>query len=146
MSAWTIRLSDEKSFNRFVKKLSPYEEAVLFAAIDYILKPLGDDICSGEWGKPLGQGLYEFRVRQSLAAIYSGAGLTEEELPANAKLPHSSVLLRVFCTFEGSEVVLLLGGYNKGKDPSKRRQQVEIKKARTRLTKHKEAQKRQAAR
>jgi hypothetical protein len=43
------------------------------------------------------------------------------------------VLLRVFFHSYGKRVVLLLGGYNKGKDPSERRQQREIATARKRL-------------
>jgi hypothetical protein len=37
-----------------------------------------------------------------------------------------TVLLRVFCTFYGTRVVLLLHGLNKGEDNSSRRQQREI--------------------
>lgn len=33
------------------------------------------------------------------------------------------VLLRVFVHFYGDKVILLLGGYDKGKDPKERRQQ-----------------------
>jgi hypothetical protein len=36
----------------------------------------------------------------------------------------------VFVHFHGSRVVLLLGGYDKGKDPSERRQRREIAQAR----------------
>jgi len=41
-----------------------------------------------------------------------------------------SVLLRVFCTFYGDKIVLLYHGYNKKADPSEKRQQREIVKAR----------------
>jgi hypothetical protein len=40
------------------------------------------------------------------------------------------ILLRVFVHFHGSRMVLLLGGYDKGKDPGERRQQREIDRAR----------------
>lgn len=139
---WSVEILDEKQFDRFVKKLGPYEEVVLFAAIDHILKPLGIDICNGEWGKALGDGLYEFRVRRSLAAIYSAAGLDEDDLPSDVKTPNKEVLLRVFCTFHGAKVMLILSGYDKKKDPSEKRQQREIKKARRLLKKWREQQKR----
>ena len=58
----------------------------------------GIDICSGEWGKPLGKGLYEFRVRRSFNAVRSLAGLDRSAGPG-ADRP---VLLRVFCTFHGN--------------------------------------------
>jgi hypothetical protein len=40
------------------------------------------------------------------------------------------VLLRVFCTFYGDRIVLLYHGYNKKADPSEKRQNREIAKAR----------------
>lgn len=142
MSTWTLELFDAKQFDRFVKKLGPYEEVVLFAAIEHFLKPLGQDICNGEWGKALGEGLFEFRVRRSLSAIYSAAGLDETEFPDDIKTPHREVLLRVFCTFHGSKIVLILSGYDKRRDPSPSRQQREIKKARSLLKRWKEQRKR----
>ena len=52
------------------------------------------------------------------------------------------VLLRVFCTFHGDRVVLLLGGYDKGRDPSDKRQQKEIARARKLLKQWQEDQRR----
>jgi hypothetical protein len=43
------------------------------------------------------------------------------------------VLLRVLCHAYGSRVILLLAAYDKGADPSKKRQQREIATARRRL-------------
>ncbi|MGO1971578.1 MAG: hypothetical protein ACTH2Q_01340 [Propionibacteriaceae bacterium] len=43
------------------------------------------------------------------------------------------MLLRVFCTFHGRRIVLLFSGYDKKKDPSKRRQEREIARARKAL-------------
>jgi hypothetical protein len=43
------------------------------------------------------------------------------------------VLLRVFCHAHGHRVILLLAGYDKGADPSRKRQQREIDVARRRL-------------
>jgi hypothetical protein len=40
------------------------------------------------------------------------------------------VLLRVFVHFYGDKVILLLDGYDKGKDPKARRQQREVAQAR----------------
>jgi len=44
------------------------------------------------------------------------------------------ILLRVYCHAYGDKVVLLLAGYNKQSHPSKKRENVEIKLARQRLT------------
>lgn len=111
----------------FADQLSSYEQAVLAAAVEQVLEVVGIDICQSEWGKALGQGLFEFRVRQSLHAVRT-FGMIDP--PAATPGEDQTVLLRVFVTFHGAKVVLLLHGYNKGKDPSPRRQNAEITKAR----------------
>ena len=50
-----------------------------------------------------------------------------------AQTPRADVLLRVFRHAMGDRVILLLGGYDKGGDPSPRRQAREIEVARRRL-------------
>lgn len=116
-------------FDVWFNKLPQYEQAVVDAVIEHILTPLGRDICNTEWGKPLGDGLYEVRIRRTLTAIRTwgatqgvGGGPQERQ-----------VLLRLFVTFHGSRVVLLFHGYDKGKDPSVRRQKREIAQARKML-------------
>ena len=42
-------------------------------------------------------------------------------------------MLRVFCHAYGDKVVLLLAGYDKGDDPSNKRENTEIELARQRL-------------
>jgi len=49
-------------------------------------------------------------------------------------------LLRVFCHAHGEKVVLLLGGYDKGREPSAKRQNVEIKRVKQRLVRWKAQQ------
>lgn len=80
-------------------------------------------------GKALGQGLYEIRIRHSVKNLKNLARNSGSELALNAG-ENSPVLLRVFCTFHGKKIVLLLGGYNKQRDSSKKRQETEIKRAR----------------
>lgn len=46
---------------------------------------------------------------------------------------HQKILLRVFMSFHGKKLVLLLHGYDKGKNDSKKKQQEEIEIARRRL-------------
>lgn len=122
---WSIEYEGE-AFDRFVFALPEYERTVLTAAFDHVLTVHGIDICAGEWGKPLGKGLYEFRIRRSLNAILTLAGLDAATIHGADR----SVLLRVFCTFHGDRIVLLLHGYDKLRDPSPKRQQKEIAKAR----------------
>lgn len=127
--SWSVEY-EGPTFETFLSSLPEYEQAVLIAALEHVLARYGPDICAGEWGRPLGGGLYEFRIRKSLKAILSAAGVEYRKPGADR-----TVLLRVFCTFYGSRIVLLFHGYDKKKDPSARRQQKEIKKAATLLRK-----------
>lgn len=125
---WTIEYHDD-ALERFVRSLPRYEQRVLYAALVNVLQVCGIGICSGEWGKPLGGGLYEFRVRKSLHTILAIAG-ENSDVSVGTDRP---VLLRVFCTFYGNRIVLLFHGYDKRRDPSARRQAREIAKARKML-------------
>lgn len=89
------------------------------------LGEFGLDICQTEHGKHLGKGLFELRIRHDEHVIRgkSGAGPGKR----------GEVLLRIFCHAYGQRVMLLLGGYDKGKDASSRRQSREIEVARQRL-------------
>ena len=120
---WHVEVASE-DFARFARSLHEYEQAVLDVAVREVLAVEGQAICESEWGKALGRGLYEFRIRKSLDAILKLTGVVRTR---GGRQP---VPLRVFCAFERGRVVLLLGGYDKGKDPSGRRQQREISAAR----------------
>lgn len=122
---WSTEYDDAR-FERFFLSLSGYQQAVLTAAIEHFLAVYGPDICAGDWGKPLGEGLYEFRVSKSLRAIYSAAGVERDADPGDDR----KVLIRLFCTFYGKKVVLIFHGYDKGRSPSPKQQQVEIARAR----------------
>ena len=117
--------------------LSDVELAALLSALEHILSHLGVGVCGTEWGKQLGDGLFEFRIRHTAAEIARMHGQNTEDLPRGEK-----VLLRVFCHAYGAKIVLLLNGYDKGADPSNRRQQREIATARARLTKFRETRRR----
>ena len=121
--AWTIEVASG-DFACFARSLREYEQVVLDAAITKVLAIEGPAICESEWGKAVGRGLYEFRIRKSLDAILKTRGV------AQARGGKRPVLLRVFCAFERGRVVLLLGGYDKRKDSSGSRQQREIAAAR----------------
>jgi Phage derived protein Gp49-like (DUF891) len=71
---------------------------MLGTALREILQQQGISVCGSPFGKQLGGGLFEFRLRED------------------------DVLMRVFCHAHGSQIVLLLSGYDKGKDPGGRRQ------------------------
>lgn len=141
MATWTPEAfeADDGSipFERFVDELDDAKAAALDVAIARVLAERGIDLVRTEWLKALGEGLHEFRIRHSAAETARMFGGD----PATVR-PPGAVLLRVFVHFYGSKVVLLLGGYDKGDDPSPRRQQREIKQARRLLTQFRERQRR----
>ena len=129
---WTIEAWEDdrgrSPFASWLTSLSPYDQAVVRAALRFIVAPLGIDICSTGWGKPLGKGLYEIRVHSSLYALMTWGQPDPES--AEDYRDNQVVLLRLFCTFHGHRIVFLFQGYDKGADPSERRQAREIAQAR----------------
>ena len=129
-------------FERFVDDLSDFKFIALDTAIDRVLSVRGIDLVRTEWLKALGEGLHEFRVRHEadeIARMFGGEAAEVDGQP-------EKVLLRVFVHFYGHKVVLLLGGYDKGDDPKKRRQQREVTEARRLLGQFKERQRRERRR
>ena len=97
------------------EELTVARRRALGYALWCVLQQMGVGVCGTEFGRQLGRGLFEFR----LSAVPAGES--------------ASVLLRVFCHATADRVVLLLAGYDKGADPSPRRQRREIDIARRRL-------------
>ena len=93
-----------------------------------ILQEEGVVVCRGPYSKQLSGGVFEFRLRHDAAEILQALGRRFHPEPGGER-----ILLRVFCHAHGDQVILLLGGYDKGRDPSRRRQQQEIELARRRL-------------
>lgn len=113
------------------RELSVRQRRLLGVAMYHHLQRFGAGVCASEFGKALGEGLYEFRVRHDLPELLRRAGI--EHRPGGDDGPLERVLLRVFFAVHGDRVVLLLGGYDKAKAPSDKRQQREIETARARL-------------
>lgn len=74
----------------------------------------GKDITQSGYVKPLGQGLFELRVDHDVAEL---AQIFGADLSTRPGLAADAILLRVFCTFYGDKIVLLLSGLDKGADP-----------------------------
>jgi len=122
--------------------LSPVKKAAFKAAVEIVLSGQGIDVVRTEFGKALGDGLYELRIRQSGDEIRQRvAGLPSHDL---GRRPHEAVLLRVFFCTDGPRIILLMSGYDKGRHSSTRRQSKEIEKARTYMRAHREAKQRAA--
>jgi hypothetical protein len=144
---WTVEVftadNGRAPFTTFADDLSDFTFTALDAAIQHVLAVRGIDLMSTEWLKALGHGLHEFRVRHTADEI---AHMFADEPTGEKPGPGESVLLRVFVHFHGQKVVLLLSGYDKGDDPSSKRQQREIAAARKYLTAWKEQEARRRAR
>ncbi len=100
--------------NWITDELDRHARRALGTAMRQILQEQGIGVCGSPFGRQLGDGLFEFRLRE-------------------ADLLEADLLLRVFCHAHGERLILLLGGYDKAQDPSKRRQKAEIAAARGRL-------------
>jgi putative component of toxin-antitoxin plasmid stabilization module len=139
---WTIEFFEDdqgrQPAREWLQSLDSLKRASAIAAIEVVLAELGLDVCATEYGKPLGSGMFEFRIRHDEAVIRSKAG-------GEGDGERGEVLLRIFCHAYGQRIVLLLGGYDKGAAPSHRRQDREIEKARGRLRSFKLQQSRRRA-
>jgi hypothetical protein len=115
---------------RFIDSLSNNKRDALIAALRQILARQGLDVCRSEWGKQLGGGLAEFRLRHDEREVLAREGIAEPYLPESSP---EKILLRVFFHAHGKRLILLLSGYDKGARPSTRHQQREIERARNHL-------------
>jgi len=111
--------------------LTEHKRAAAMRALSIVLADQGIGVAQSEFGKAVGGGLYEFRIRHSAQEIVEKfrPGMIARLGP----FPDDAVLLRVFFHPHGDRLILLLAAYDKGADPSENRQQREIKIARKRL-------------
>lgn len=133
MENWTVEFFEDAWGRMPVmrwmeKELDEFQRVAADAAITRILTKEGINLAGTQWMKPLGDGLYEFRVRHTSEEINS---LYKPSSKANGV--HRPLLLRFFLSFHGKKIILLLSAYDKGKASSKHRQQSEIEIARKRL-------------
>ena len=106
---WQIEIHDDFRYAEFLASLLP-DQALEVAFFLEAIRGYSDlSAAPRSWVKPLGSGLFEFRIQ--------GHGL----------------LVRVFFAYKKGKIILLLGAYNKGGDSSKKRQNQEISLAKKRL-------------
>jgi hypothetical protein len=103
------------------EELTLAKRQALGYAMQIVLQRLGVAVCGTEFGKQLGGGLFEFRLRSDLR---------DRVRPGEEA---GRFLFRVFCHAHGDRLILLLAAYDKGEDPSPRRQNAEIALARSRF-------------
>jgi hypothetical protein len=140
--AWTLEFCEEDGREPvldFLRGLDRVKEQALAAALRNVLAYEGIGVCGSSWGKWVqgAPGIFEFRVRHDAATILRERGLP---VPADIDTAHRDILLRVFCHAHGKKIVLLLAAYDKGKEPSSKRQNAEVKRATQRLTRWKASQ------
>jgi hypothetical protein len=112
--------------------LTPAQRRTIGVAMFEILQHEGQNVVESEFGKALGEGLYEFRVRQHASQILKRTG-REQATHGPETGTDEKILLRVFFHPHGDKLILLVGGYDKGANPAERHQQKQIELARKRL-------------
>jgi len=94
-------------FRRWINSLPPGQADVVLEAVVDQLAVRGPNVCFDHWGRNLGGGLYECRIRRQ------------------------HITLRVFFCTDRGRVIVLLGGFDKGHQP--KRQSTAITVARRHL-------------
>jgi phage-related protein len=114
----------------WLRSLDATKRRSMGVALYEVLQHMGIDVCETEFGKNLGRGVFEFRVRQTASEILARRGHPKR---SGRDPDKADILLRVYCHAYGEKVVLLVAAYDKGKDPSRKRENSEIALARRRL-------------
>jgi putative component of toxin-antitoxin plasmid stabilization module len=114
---------------RWLRGLTPRKRRAMGVALYEILQHEGPNVVGTNFGKPIGGGIFEFRLDQDATEVLARKGKrAKPETSEPAK-----ILLRVFCHAHGNKIVLLLAGYDKGERPSPHHQQEQIEVAKQRL-------------
>ncbi|MHB8876717.1 MAG: hypothetical protein ACYC8T_23730, partial [Myxococcaceae bacterium] len=107
------------------RELTPAERRAVTAALRELVAALGQDICKTDFGKNLGGGLIEPRLRQTEEQIRKRAGAPPPS-EAHPEDDDAEILIRVFFHPHGQKKALVLHGYSKGKNSTKSHQQKKI--------------------
>lgn len=129
---------DEPALRWLREELGSTQKRAIGVAMHEILCHEGVDVCQGEFGKALGDGLYEFRLRYDSAEILARKGRVRR-VTDRLRGKSERILLRVFFHPHGDKLILLLGGFDKSRFPGKRHQDRAIATARQRLERWKQS-------
>lgn len=114
-SPWRIEISREFDFEKFLRRLPEKSAAYVVRFLETNLNEYGERLAGTDLVKPLGGGLFELRLKSN-----------QHELG-------NRLLVRIFFQQQREKLILILGAYDKGRDPSKKRQRIEIAIARKRM-------------
>lgn len=106
----------------------PTKQSAVIAAVEHVLASEGPDVCRTEWGRNLGGGLYELRIRHSAEEVRRIRSVAAAPSPTARRA--ARIVLRIYFTTAPERVILLIGGYDKGRLGGGRRQQRSIEQAR----------------
>jgi phage-related protein len=129
-------------FRWITEELSPTKRRAVNAALEQLVAYMGPEIVNTDFGKNLGGGIIELRLRQREEQILKRIGKEPKE-------PHpedegEDILLRIFFHSHGQKRALVLHGYDKGQNSSERHQNQQIATAQKRLARFKEREKEKA--
>lgn len=129
-------------FRWLTEELTPAQRRSVTAALEELVAYMGPNVVRTEFGKNLGGGVIELRVRQSEEQLLKRVGKVPRQ-------PHpeddgEDILLRVFFHPHGRKRALVLHGYDKGRNASKRHQQRQIAIAQERLVRFKQREREKA--
>jgi len=112
LETWPADKNGDEPVRRWMKEdLSPPQRRALGFAMQHYLSENGVGVCSSEFGKALGGGLYEFRLRYDLKTLAKRLDLPYK--PTAGGGDDGKLLLRVFFGSVEGSLILLLGGYDK---------------------------------
>jgi hypothetical protein len=102
-------------FKQFLKGLGQTKELAMLAAIEQILAEQGPAVCRSSWGKQLGNGLFEFRVRHTRGEIQRMFG--GDPSAGGKEGPPGKVLLRRLVTPMATRSCCSSAGTTRAKTP-----------------------------
>lgn len=137
---WNIQFYEDPQgripVEKWIEGLREQKAEAVIVALREVLAVNGINLTSGAWLKSIGRGLYEFRIRHSASEIQAMYKVANRGLVGGAE----EILLRIFVSFEGERIIVLLGAYDKGKKDKKSFQLTQIEVARKRLKEWKRRQ------
>ncbi|GMU04777.1 hypothetical protein ASNO1_10290 [Corallococcus caeni] len=126
-------------FQWMTEVLSPAQRRAVTAALEELVAPMGPDIVATEFGKNLGGGIIELRLRQGEEQLLRRVGKAPRD--AHPEDTGEEIFLRIFFHAHGQKRALVLHGYDKGRNAAKRYQQQQIGVAEARLARFKQREK-----